>query len=160
MDTDQNKKPNEGQADTQNSHASSTQSLSSTQNAEAGTAAPTMDELMHASSLPTSMCDWISCMRKAGISLTYSLEKRHIPDMNQPPSASSGGKKSGGPAGNPAPSSADSDAQIASTIGSIDTMTASGTCRIRYFDLILGAVGIFAGCVLIKCCCCMKRKMF
>ncbi len=112
--------------------------------ASAATEAPTMAELLSQSPVPCSVCDWIACMRKAGIALTYSLEKRHIPDMSRPDNTSCGGSASSGKA----------------PVGSIDTMTASGTCRIRYFDLILGSMAILSACALIKCCCSMKRKMF
>ncbi len=123
---------NETKSTAMGGHAAS-DAASDSSAASAATEAPTMAELLSQSPVPFSVCDWIACMRKAGIALTYSLEKRHIPDMSRPDNTS---------------------------CGSIDTMTASGTCRIRYFDLILGSMAILSACALIKCCCSMKRKMF
>ncbi len=133
---------------------------------------PTMAELLEQSPVPSCVCNWIACMRKAGISLTYSLEKKHIADMNHPqasePSSSDNstdaraGSQSGAqhkPRAGASPNSA--VPQEANTpVGSIDAMTVSGTCRIRYFDLALGALGILSACCLIKCCCHMKHKWF
>ncbi len=132
------------------------------------TATPTMAELMQRAPIPGTLCDWVACMRKAGISLTYSLKKEHIPDMNAAPTGMAAPTTSGGRSAGQSDGQASGNAGGTCTgrsggqapVGSVDNMSASGTCRIRYFDLALGAMGIFAACMLVKCCCCMKHKLF
>ena len=123
-----------------------------------GKTAPDMMTLLGKTSLPASVCGWLSCLRKSGMSLTYSLQKRHIPDMDQPQSAQgcqNGGHNGGQSVGNGQnASSGDGNPQ---TTGTSDTMTCSGSCSIRYFDLAVGAMLVLTVCGILKGCRCMKR---
>ncbi len=135
-------------------NAASANATSANTTSSAAASAPTMDELLSESPIPCGICRWITCMRKAGIALNYTMEKRHIPDMNQEAKTSS-------PTSKPAPASgASAFSAGAPTKGSMDAMTISGVCRIRYFDLALGAMALLSASILLKCCCRMKRHLF
>ncbi len=156
MDTETNS--THSNPETSSASRSSDTSSPATGSAASADATPTMEELLTRAPVPSSVCDWITCMRKAGISLSYSLEKRHIPDMKRDAQASASTGRTAQKSSDGATSGA-SGTQTAPAVGSIDTMTVSGTCRIRYFDLALGAMALLAASVMVKCCCCMKKLL-
>ena len=79
---------------------------------------------------------WMKCLRKPALSMQYTLEKRHIPDMDNDPTGQTAGKGSNS-----------------------DTMSVTGGFTIRYFDLAAGAMTLLlAGC-MIKALCCVKKMM-
>lgn len=130
---------------------------SATDNNSAASAAPDMMTLLGQTSLPASARGWLSCLRKSGMSLTYSLQKRHIPDMDQPQSAQSGGQNSGQSQGNSQGNNTSSAQGNQQTTGASDTMTCSGSCSVRYFDLAVGAILVMTVCGILKGCRCMKK---
>lgn len=79
---------------------------------------------------------WMKCLRKPAISMQYTLEKRHIPDMDDDPTGQTQVKGSNS-----------------------DTMSVTGGFTIRYFDLAAGAMTLMlAGC-MIKALCCVRKLM-
>ena len=73
---------------------------------------------------------WMKCMRKPAVTMQYTLEKRHIPDMD------------GDPSGQTPVKGANADA-----------VSVTGGCTIRYFDLAAGMMLLLlAGCVLKGLC--------
>ncbi len=124
--------------------------------------APKMMELLEQSSVPTGVCNWLSCLRKPGMTVSYSLEKRHISDMNAPRRDSECGRMSSDQSRNASIGASRSDGD-GKKIGATDTVRCSGTCAIRYFDLAVGAALILTLCGLLKgclgCCRCVKKKM-
>ena len=79
---------------------------------------------------------WMKCLRKPALSLQYTLDKRHIPNMD------------GDPTGKTPVKGANED-----------VMSVAGGFTIRYFDLAAGVVTlILAGCVL-KALCRVRRWM-
>ena len=126
--------------------------------------APTMQSVVAQLPLPKAFKDWMVCIRKPAISLQYSINKRHIPDLDAEPQA--GATASENPASAPAPA-ADASAEDTSAAGdsaadtaasatppatkgkNTDLMTLSGGLTIRYFDLGVGVLGLLlAGCLL------------
>jgi hypothetical protein len=95
-----------------------------------------MLKLMEGNAKTCGVCPWMKCLRKPAISLQYTLEKRHIPDMDDDPTGQTQIKGSNS-----------------------DTMSVSGGFTIRYLDLAAGAMALLlAGC-MIKAMCCVKRLM-
>ena len=79
---------------------------------------------------------WMKCLRKPAISVQYTLEKRHIPDMDDDPTGQTQVKGSNS-----------------------DTVSVTGGFTIRYFDLAAGAITLMlAGC-MIKALCCVRKLM-
>ena len=79
---------------------------------------------------------WMKCLSKPALSLQYTLDKRHIPNMD------------GDPTGKTPVKGANED-----------VMSVTGGFTIRYFDLVAGVVTlILAGCVL-KALCRVRRWM-
>ena len=79
---------------------------------------------------------WMKCLRKPALSMQYTLDKRHIPDMD------------GDPTGKTPVKGANED-----------SMSVTGGFTIRYFDLAAGAMTLLlAGC-MIKALCCMRKMM-
>lgn len=134
---------------------------SATDNNSAAGAAPDMMTLLGQTSLPASARGWLSCLRKSGMSLTYSLQKQHIPNMDQAQSAQSGGQTGGQNGGQSQGNSQGKNASSAQgnqqTTGASDTMTCSGSCSMRYFDLAVGAILVMTVCGILKGCRCMKK---
>ena len=118
--------------------------------------APDMMTLLGQSSLPASTCGWLSCLRKSGMSLTYSLQKQHIPNMDQPQPAQSGapsnGQNGGQGQGNSQGKNTSSAQGNSKATGTSDTMTCSGSCSVRYFDLAVGAILVLTVCGILKSC--------
>lgn len=107
------------------------------QTGEQATPGPDLTALL-AGSLPREVCDWLGCLRTSGVSLSYSVEKRHIPDVDAE------GQRDAAPAHGQ----------------NRDTMTLGGELKVRYFDLALGIVGLLlAGCAL-KGLCRIGRHLF
>ena len=109
--------------------------------ANAGSAAPSngaddMLKLMGENQKTCVLGQWMKCLRKPALSMQYTLEKRHIPDMDNDPTGQTAGKGSNS-----------------------DTMSVTGGFTIRYFDLAAGAMTLLlAGC-MIKALCCVKKMM-
>lgn len=106
------------------------------------------DQLMAQSPKLCPFAGWLKCLRKPALSMEYSFQKRHVPDLDN--DVQGAHKASGqGNQGATHPNGQNSD-----------TMSISGGFTIRYFDFALGVVGLaIAGC-LMKGCGCLKRKMF
>ena len=109
--------------------------------ANAGSAAPSngaddMLKLMGENQKTCALGQWMKCLRKPALSMQYTLEKRHIPDMDNDPTGQTAGKGSNS-----------------------DTMSVTGGFTIRYFDLAAGMVTLLAACCIIKGCCCLKKMM-
>ncbi len=118
-------------------------------------------------------CVWLRKLRAPGMALSYSLEKRHIPDMDAQKGSRAGGQKASQAAsqgGQSGQSGAKNGGQLnghptaGGGTGAYDTMQASGACAVRYFDLAVGAAALLVLCGMVKCVCgccrCMKYKMF
>ena len=109
--------------------------------ANAGSAAPSngaddMLKLMGENQKTCALGQWMKCLRKPALSMQYTLEKRHIPDMDNDPTGQTAGKGSNS-----------------------DTMSVTGGFTICYFDLAAGAMTLLlAGC-MIKALCCMRKMM-
>ena len=79
---------------------------------------------------------WMKCLRKPALSMQYTVEKRHIPDMDDDPTGQTEIKGSNS-----------------------DTMSVKGGFTIRYFDFAAGAFTLLiAGCMM-KAICCVKKMM-
>ena len=109
--------------------------------ANAGSAASSngaddMLKLMGENQKTCGLGQWMKCLRKPALSMQYTLEKRHIPDMDNDPTGQTAGKGSNS-----------------------DTMSVTGGFTIRYFDLAAGAMTLLlAGC-MIKALCQVRRMM-
>jgi hypothetical protein len=78
----------------------------------------------------------MKCLRKPAISLQYTLEKRHIPDMDDDPTGQTEVKGSNS-----------------------DAVSVKGGFTIRYFDFAAGAFTLLvAGCMM-KALCCVRKMM-
>ncbi len=104
--------------------------------------------------------NWLKRMRAPGMELTYSMQKRHIPDV----SSASGG--AGGASGNTKNAGSATPSGGAAPLpegGAQDVMACNGSCRVRYFDLAVGMAAVLVLCGMAKCwiggCRCLK-KMF
>ena len=109
--------------------------------ANAGSAAPSngaddMLKLMGENQKTCALGQWMKCLRKPAISMQYTLEKRHIPDMDDDPTGQTQVKGSNS-----------------------DTMSVTGGFTIRYFDLAAGAMTLLVAGCMIKALCCVKRLM-
>ena len=92
--------------------------------------------LMGQSQKTCALGQWMKCMRKPALSMQYTLEKKHVPDMDDDP------------AGQTTVKGANSD-----------TATLSGGFTIRYFDLAAGAMlMLLAGC-MVKAMGCVRKMM-
>ena len=121
---------------------------------ESGNAAPDMMTLLGQTSLPASTCGWLSCLRKSGMSFSYSIDKQHVPDVDQMQSSQNDAQNGNQSSGQ---SNAQSGKQTNARGGASDTMTCSGSCTIRYFDLAVGAILVMTVCGILKSFRCMKR---
>jgi hypothetical protein len=122
-------------------------------NANTNESEQSFDQLMQGSSMLSPLAGWLKCLRKPALSVEYSLQKRHVPDLDR-----EGGqnKKSGG---NTSAGTASSDSPAPRGKNS-DVMGVNGSFTIRYFDFALGIMGLAIAGFLTKGCCCLKRKMF
>lgn len=104
--------------------------------ASSASAAPSMTTVLEDSAVPPVVCEWLSCLRRPALSMQYSVQKRHVPDLDN-----------------------DTGAQAQAGVDT-DEMKLQGGFTIRYFDLAAGALALATAGCLIKLCCAMKRKMF
>ena len=139
-------------------------------------ATPDMQSVVEQLPMPRACKDWLVCLRKPAISLQYSINKRHIPDLDNEPTR--GASVAADPASAPTVDSAAADpsATEASTASdatadtstsatssgtkgkNTDLMTLSGGLTIRYFDLGMGLFGLLMlGCLFRGGC--RVRKM-
>ncbi len=129
-----------------------------------------MMSMLEQSAVPSGICQWIKCLRGPGMALTYSMEKRHIPNMDVEKQARaqadtqnttpSGGASSGK---NGVQSSGTTSTSAVGTVKEQPgTMQCAGVCEVRYFDLAVGAMlALTVGCMLAclrGCCRCIKKK--
>ena len=114
-----------------------------TANSQADTATQTptngaddMLALMEQSEKTCGLGQWMKCLRKPALSMQYTVEKRHIPDMDDDPTGQTRVKGSNS-----------------------DAVSVKGGFTIRYFDFAAGAFTLLVvGCVL-KALCCVKKMM-
>ena len=126
--------------------------------ASGGAGGQTFDQLMAMSPKLSPFSGWLKCLRKPALSMEYSIQKRHVPDLDAD-AGQSGPSKQNKPSsqqGQTAPASA----QNSPSGQNSDTMGVSGSFTIRYFDFALGIVGLAIVSCVMKGCCCLKRKMF
>ena len=102
--------------------------------------------LMGQSSKTCTLGKWMKGLRKPGLSLQYSLDKRHIPDMDGETAGKSG-----------TPDQSNPSAPIKGA--NADVMTVKGGFTLRYFDLAAGMLLLMVAGCFIKGCCCLKRMM-
>ena len=134
------------------------------------------DQLMAQSPALAPVGRWLKCLRKPAISLQYSFQKRHIPDLDVAQSAAQSAAQEAAQsaaqeatqsaaqeaAQSAAQGAAQSAAQGAETAGkgqNSDVMDVTGGATLRYFDLAAGVVGIMLLSCLWKGCCALKRAM-
>lgn len=92
--------------------------------------------LMEQNEKTCGLGQWMKCLRKPALSMQYTVEKRHIPDMDDDPTGQTQIKGSNS-----------------------DTMSVKGGFTIRYFDFAAGVFTLLvAGCV-VKALCCVKKMM-
>ena len=114
-----------------------------TANSHGDTATPTptngaddMLVLMEQSEKTCGLGQWMKCLRKPALSMQYTVDKRHIPDMDDDPTGQTQVKGSNS-----------------------DTVSVKGGFTIRYFDFAAGAFTLLvAGCMM-KALCCVKKMM-
>ena len=112
----------------------------------ANTENQSFDQLMEQSPMLSPLAGWLKCLRKPAISMEYSIQKRHVPDLDTDSGQSA--KNGQKPSASTQPKGTNSD-----------TMGVSGSFTIRYFDFALGVVGLaIAGCIM-KGCRCVKKMM-
>ncbi len=147
---------NQNQYKNQNGPNSQTDSAAKTKNTatQSPSGAPTcpctgaddMMTLMDQSPKTCALGQWMKCLRKPALSLQYSLDKRHIPDMDSETAGKDG-----------SPDQSKSPAPIKGA--NADVMSVKGGFTIRYFDLAAGMLILLtAGCI-IKGCCCLKKML-
>ena len=113
-------------------------------------AGDSFDELMQQSPRLCPLSGWLKCLRKPALSLQYSLQKRHIPDLD----AEAG---RGAASGQKSPSGGGDSASAKGQ--NSDTMDVTGGFTIRYLDLALGVMGLTLLWCVWKGHCCLKRLM-
>ena len=92
--------------------------------------------LMEQNEKTCGLGQWMKCLRKPALSMQYTVEKRHVPDMDDDPTGQTEVKGSNS-----------------------DTMSVKGGFTIRYFDFAAGVFTLLvAGCV-VKALCCVKKMM-
>lgn len=100
------------------------------------TGADDMLKLMEKNPRVCGLGGWMKCLRKPALSLQYTVDKRHVPDMDSDPT---------GQAEVPGANS--------------DTMTVKGGFTIRYFDFAAGVLTLLVlGCIS-KSCLCIRRLL-
>ena len=114
--------------------------------AGATTGADDMLKLMEQSDKTCMLGQWMKCMRKPALSVRYTLDKRHIPDMDSVTTDQCG-----------CPSQGSESAPIKGS--NADVMTTRGGFTIRYFDLASGMLTVLAAACLLKGYCCLKKHL-
>ena len=92
--------------------------------------------LMGQSQKTCALGQWMKCMRKPALSMQYTLEKKHVPDMDDDPAGQTPVKGSNS-----------------------DAMSVSGGFTIRYFDLAAGAMLLLVAGCMIKAMCCVRKML-
>ena len=122
------------QASTNTTDTAATQADAAAQEPTNG--ADDMLKLMGENQKTCVLGQWMKCLRKPALSMQYTVEKRHIPDMDDDPTGQTQVKGSNS-----------------------DTMSVKGGFTIRYFDFAAGAFTLLvAGCMM-KALCCVKKMM-
>jgi hypothetical protein len=111
-----------------------------------GGKSPTMEQLMQKSPALSPLCGWLKCLRKPALSMQYSIQKRHIPDLDTEDS------------GQKATTKQEQSAPAAKGQTS-DVMDVTGGFTIRYFDFTLGILGLMVAGILVKGGCRLKKKL-
>lgn len=112
----------------------------------ATTGADDMLKLMEQSDKTCMLGQWMKCMRKPALSVRYTLDKRHIPDMDSVTTDQCG-----------CPSQGSESSPIKGS--NADVMTTRGGFTIRYFDLASGMLTVLAAACLLKGYCCLKKRL-
>ena len=112
----------------------------------ATTGADDMLKLMEQSDKTCMLGQWMKCMRKPALSVRYTLDKRHIPDMDSVTADQCG-----------CPSQGSESSPIKGS--NADVMTTRGGFTIRYFDLASGMLTVLAAACLLKGYCCLKKRL-
>ena len=110
------------------------------------TGAEDMLRLMDQSQNTCTLGQWVKCMRKPALSFQYTLDKRHIPDMDSETADKNGGL-------------GQNNASASIKGANSDVMTLKGGFSIRYFDLGAGLLTLLAAGCLIKTCYCLTKRM-
>lgn len=92
--------------------------------------------LMEQSEKTCGLGQWMKCLRKPALSMQYTVDKRHIPDMDDDPTGQTQVKGSNS-----------------------DTVSVKGGFTIRYFDFAAGAFTLLVAGCMIKALCCVKKMM-
>ena len=92
--------------------------------------------LMGQSQKTCALGQWMKCMRKPALSMQYTLEKKHVPDMDDDPAGQTPVKGSNS-----------------------DAMSVSGGFTIRYFDLAAGAMLLLVAGCMVKAMCCVRKML-
>ena len=100
---------------------------------------------------PPVLCDWLVCLRKPALSMQYSIQRKHIPDLDALGRNENGAQPQG--------SSASTTPTSRPGVNS-DTMGVKGDFTIRYLDLAAGVLAMVAAGCLVKGCLFFKRNMF
>ena len=121
--------------------------VSANQSTNSQTATLTMDQLLANAQSPKlkAIGAWLICLRKPALSMQYSLQKRHVPDLD---TDSGGQQASSTPTANTNQAGKNSD-----------VMGLNGDFTIRYFDLAMGLLGLSMLACFIKGCACIKRSL-
>ena len=131
---------NQNQDKFNQANATDTETTANSQ-ADTATQTPTngaddMLKLMGENQKTCGLGQWMKCLRKPALSMQYTVDKRHIPDMDDDPTG-----------------------QMQVKGSNSDTMSVQGGFTIRYFDFAAGAFTLLlAGCVM-KALCCVKKIM-
>ena len=120
--------------------------------------APTVSTLLDESPLPRPVCEWIKCLRAPAMSLSITMDKRHIPNYDAEKTSgtagASGNEKIGTGSGG-----SQASGTSAEQAGNAEGMSFSHRCTVRYFDLALGTVAVLLLGCLCKTCTGCKRAM-
>ena len=143
-------------ADT-NTSTNANQSLSA--DSSDGGKSPTMEQLMQKSPALSPLCGWLKCLRKPALSMQYSIQKRHIPDLDTDTGGQSSGNNSPSAQNPPSAQGGQSPSPSAKKGQNSDTMSLSGGFTIRYFDFALGILGLMVAGILVKGGCRLKKKL-
>ena len=95
-----------------------------------------MLKLMGENQKTCGLGQWMKCLRKPALSMQYTVDKRHIPDMDDDPTGQTEVKGSNS-----------------------DAVSVRGGFTIRYFDFAAGAFTLLVAGCMIKALCCVKRLM-
>ena len=148
----QNTKDTADTGATASSAAGNTPDSSAPTEAGAGGESQTFDQLMSASPTLSPLASWLKCLRKPAISVEYSFQKRHVPDLDRE-------NKKGGHTASGAKNTASGSTESAKSGKNSDVMDVTGSFTIRYFDFALGILGMAIASCMAKGCGCLKRKM-